>query len=83
MAYIGKTKEQYEKLTTDELWTEMERKAVVAINQYYDGKGNGPEAKLSAVVIGATTKRDQTRNGARALDMVAARIQTRIQTKLK
>lgn len=72
--YIGKSKEQLMKNETSELRDEAEKRAWVELVQYFDGKGNGPAAKVACVVVGTTAKERQSANNARSLDLISQRM---------
>ena len=61
-------------MTTEKLKQEGEKKAWVALNYYFDGGGNGPEAKVAVVALGTLAKELQSKNNARQLDMVEKRL---------
>ena len=71
---VKQSKDQLSKLSTNELKKEGEKKAWVAINYYFDGGGNGPEAKVAVVAIGILAKELQANNNSRQLDFVETRL---------
>jgi hypothetical protein len=72
--YMGKSKEQLLKMGAHELKQAVGVDAWVSLKQYFDGKGNGPEAKVACVVIGTLAREDQSRNNARQLDLLEQRL---------
>jgi len=53
---------------------QVEKECYAAVLEYFGGKGNGPEAKLSAVMLGNIYKKDQAINNARSLDLLTKRL---------
>ncbi len=71
---VKRSKEQLLKMTTDGLKREAEHKCWVALNYYFDGGGNGPEAKVAVVTLGTLAKEAQSKNNARQLDIIEKRL---------
>ena len=71
---IRSSKDQLEKLPLDKLKLETAKNAWVALKYYFDGGGNGSEAKVACVVIGTLAKEEQSRNNARSLDLIEKRL---------
>lgn len=76
MLTVKKSKEELLKLSTEQLKTEVEKDCWVALKQYFDGKGNGSEAKIAVVALGTLAKESQAKNNARQLDLVEKRLLT-------
>ena len=74
MTQVKSSKEQLSKLSLEKLKKEGEKKSWVALNYYFDGGGNGPEAKLAVVTIGTLAKEAQAKNNSRQLDIVEKRL---------
>jgi hypothetical protein len=74
MLFIGKSKEQLKQVGLPEVKKEVEQDAWIALKQYFDGKGNGPEAKVACIVIGTLAREEQSKNNARQLDIIEARM---------
>jgi len=74
MRYIGKSKEQLAQMETTDIKKQVEKDSWIALKQYFDGRGNGPEAKIAVVVVGTLAKEDATKNNARQLDLVEMRL---------
>jgi hypothetical protein len=72
--YVGENKQQLSTRSTDELKEMVCRDAWIALRQYFCGAGNGPEAKVSCVVITTLTREFQARNNARSLDLLERRL---------
>ena len=51
-----------------------EKRAWDALVDYFNGKGNGPAAKIAVGVIGTLAREEQSRNNARQLDLIEERI---------
>ena len=71
---VKQSKDQLSEMNVDQLKKEGEKKAWVAINYYFDGGANGPEAKVAVVAIGILAKELQAKNNSRQLDLVEERI---------
>ena len=48
----------------------VSKDAWISLKQYFDGRGNGSEAKVACVVIGAIAKEEQTKSHNRQIDLV-------------
>ena len=71
---VKRSKEQLSKMTIGELKTEGEKKCWVALHYYFDGGGNGPEAKVAVVTLGTLAKEAQATNNSRQLDLIEKRL---------
>lgn len=47
--------------------------AWISLKQYFDGNGNGNEAKVAAVALGIVAKEKQAENNKRAVDLAYAK----------
>ena len=74
MAYIGKSKEQLQKSELVDLKKDVAKDAWISLKQYFDGRGNGPEAKVACVVIGTLAREEQAKNNSRQLDLLERRL---------
>jgi hypothetical protein len=72
--YIGKNKEQLMKQDLSTIKGDVGKQAWVSLEQYFDGKGNGPEAKVACVVIGTLAREEQSKNNSRQLDLLEKRL---------
>lgn len=77
MAYVGKSREELLRKDTKDLKAEVTKDAWVSLKQYFDGRGNGPEAKVACVVIATVAKEAQSTNNERALQMMEARFKAK------
>ena len=73
-AFVGQSKEQLSKLETVELRERVEKKARIAMDQYFDGRGNGSEAKMAAVVVSTLAREKQAENNRRQLNLIEERL---------
>lgn len=73
MAYIGKSKEQLRKITTEEIKKEVEHESWIALLQYLHEKGNGPEAKIAKDIVATLAREKQVANGAAQLQFMMER----------
>lgn len=71
--YIGESKEQLAKKEVGELKQAVQKDAWISLKQYFDGAGNGPEAKIACVVVGTLAREEQAKNNARQLDLLERR----------
>jgi len=71
---VKKNKEQLQQMGLEELKSEVEKHAWVALKQYFDGGGTGIEAKVAVVTLGVLAKEMQAKNNSRQLDLVEKRI---------
>ena len=69
MSEVKRSKEQLQKLSTDNIKIEVEKDCWISLKRYFDGWGNGPEAKIAVVALGTLAKEQQSRNNARQLDL--------------
>lgn len=74
MSFVGQSKEQLQKLSLKDIKEKTSHDAWIALKQYFDGKGNGPEAKVACVVIGTLAREEQAKNNARQLDLLEKRL---------
>lgn len=58
----------------EQIKTNVEKECWVALQQYFNGKGNGPEAKIAVVTLGTLAKEQQSKNNSRQLDLVEKRL---------
>ncbi len=72
--YVKSSKSELFELETDALKKDVEKKSWIALRQYYDGAGNGAEAKIAVVVIGTLAREMQSTNNRRQLDLVEKRM---------
>jgi hypothetical protein len=72
--YVGRSKEQLEAMPLEKLTESVNKHAWVALEQYFGGKGNGPEAKIAVVVIGTVVKQRAIENTTRQLDIITQRL---------
>lgn len=74
--HIKENKEVLLKKNIPELKDIVTKDCWVALRQYFDGKGNGPEAKIACVVLSTLAKEQQSKNNARQLDIIERRLIT-------
>lgn len=67
---IKRSKEELRKVDATQLKGEVERESWIALRQYFDGKGNGSEAKIAVVALGILVKEKQASNNQRKLDII-------------
>lgn len=68
------SKGELNKLPLRDLKHQVEKDAWVSLKQYFDGRGNGPEAKIAVVVVGTLAKEKQAENNSRQLDIVEKKL---------
>ena len=71
---VQEGKVQIRKKETTTIKTEVEKESWVALKHYFNGAGNGPEAKIAVVVLGTLAKEAQSRNNSRQLDIMEQRL---------
>jgi hypothetical protein len=71
---MAKSREQLIEYDIDDLKASVEKDSWITLKQYFDGKGNGPAAKVACVVIGTLAKEQQSKNNARQLDIIERRL---------
>lgn len=74
MPFIGKSREQLQKENVTNIKSQVEKDAWISIKRYFDGAGNGPEAKVAAVVITTLAREQQAKNNSRQLDIIELRL---------
>lgn len=74
MSYVGKSKEQLSKQDLESLKLDVAKDSWVSLKQYFDGRGNGQEAKVACVIIGTLAREEQAKNNARQLDILEKRL---------
>ena len=67
---IGSSKKEWDKKDISELKTLVEKDSWIALKQYFDGRGNGSEAKVAVGVLGSIGRFQQAENNRRQLDLV-------------
>jgi len=67
-------KEQLRKRDLTSLKKEVEKESWIALEQYFHGKGNGPEAKIAVNVISTLAREQQAKNNSRQLDIIEKRL---------
>lgn len=67
---IKRSKEELRKVDANQLKGEVERESWIALRQYFDGKGNGSEAKIAVIALGILVKEKQATNNQRKLDII-------------
>lgn len=77
---VKKSKQQYMKDSRLNLKEVADKKAWVALNQYFDGAGNGPEAKVACVVITNVIREMQAENNKEQLALNRERIKLGMRT---
>lgn len=75
MLEVKENKEQLAKFDLKEIKGRVEKDAWIALKQYFDGKGNGSEAKIAVVIIGTLAKEMQASNNKRQLDIVEKKLE--------
>ena len=74
LKFVGESKQQLLAKPLPNLKDSAIKKSWVALNQYFDGAGNGPEAKVACVVITAATREMQAVNNAKSLELISSRL---------
>lgn len=80
---IYQTKESLKKMDVEELKKEVVKDAWVSLKQYFDGAGNGNEAKVAVVTLGISVKEKQADNNKRAIDLAYTRTLGRLEIEEK
>ena len=52
----------------------VEKDCWVSLKRYFDGAGNGPEAKVAVVTLGTLARERQADNNARQLNIIEKRL---------
>jgi len=52
----------------------VEKDCWIALRQYFEGAGNGPEAKIACVVLSTLAREKQAANNRRQLDIIENRL---------
>lgn len=73
--YVGETREELTKRSFENIKADVAKDAWIALRQYFCGNGNGIEARIACVVIGAIAREMQARNNSRQLDLVERKLQ--------
>ena len=68
--YVLSTKSELTAIRIDKLEETVKKGCYVALRQYFDGAGNGPEAKVAYITLGVMARETQSANGSRALDLL-------------
>ena len=71
---VMESREQLLKKPKEELREDIEHECLVALKQYFAGRGNGPQAKVASVVLTTFTRAEQAKNNARSLDLIEAKL---------
>ena len=80
MSYIVKeSEEQLKAKGLEQLKSDAELQSWIKINRYFQGAGNGPEAKIAVVVIGNIIKERAIKNTTRLLDMQSEKMNNRLE----
>jgi len=59
----------------DKMEKEVYKESLVSLLHYFNGGGNGPEAKLACAALGTLAKREQASNNRKSLDLVVQKLQ--------
>ena len=71
---IGSSKREWAKKDVSELKQLVEKDSWIALKQYFDGRGNGTEAKVAVGVLGSIGRFQQAENNRRQLDIVERKL---------
>lgn len=66
---VYQTKDSLRKMDVETLRKEVIKDAWVSLKQYFDGAGNGSEAKIAVVALGISVKEQQAENNRKAIDL--------------
>lgn len=80
---IYQEKQSLKKMDIEELKNEVVKDAWVSLKQYFDGAGNGSEAKVAVVALGIAVKERQADNNRRAIDLSYKRTLGRLELEQK
>lgn len=70
---LDSSKTDLAKFHTSELKDQVEKEAWIALRRFFDGCGNGQEARVACVVIATLTREQQAKNNARQLALLERR----------
>ena len=68
------SKSELRRKDVQELRTGVEKESWIALSQYFNGAGNGAEAKVAVVVLGTLARERQVANNSRQLDIMEKRL---------
>ncbi len=54
---------------------EVYKESLVSVLHYFNGGGNGPEAKIAVATLGNLAKREQATNNRKSIELVANKLQ--------
>lgn len=74
---VKQSKEELRKIEITTLKNKVEQESWIALKQYFDGRGNGPEAKIAVITLGILAKEAQAKNNSRQLDIIEQRLLTK------
>ena len=66
---VYETKELMRQKSVAELKKGVVEESWISLRQYFDGAGNGSEAKIAVVALGIAVKEQQADNNKRAVDL--------------
>jgi len=76
-----KSKVDLRKQSSKALRDDTVKESWIALNRYFNGGANGPEAKVAVTVLGSEAKKHMAENGERALILTAERYKLKSLTK--
>lgn len=71
---VMRSKTELKKLSVEELREGLYKDCLVSLTQYFEGRGNGPEAKVASIVYTAIGRENATRNNEKSLALVEAKL---------
>ena len=71
---VNVTKQEARKQDLGVLKLDVEKEAWAALKAYFNGNGNGSEAKIAVVTLGVLAKEMQAKNNARQMDIIEKRM---------
>lgn len=74
MTRVKQSRAQLLQTELSSLKQDAEKQAWAALNQYFDGAGNGPEARIACIVLTALVREHQATNHSRQLSIVERRL---------
>ena len=66
---IYDSREKLRKVDVGEIKKQVIKDSWISLRQYFDGAGNGSEAKIAVVALGIAVKEQQAENNQRAVDL--------------
>ena len=78
MSNLYDSKKALNKKNVNDIKEEVIKQSWISLRQYFDGAGNGSEAKIAVVALGIAVKEQQADNNKRAVDLAYSKFSNNV-----